>query len=219
MIDVPYAEQAERKQQLVEELIGNFGRVDPIIRMKNPDHYRNKVTSVFAPDKKGKPVCGIYKAGTHDVVPVKACLLEDLRADRIIQTVFALMESFKIRVYDEDRKTGFLRYVQVRTARSTKQVMVTLVTAESAFPVGKKFVNALLKRHPEITTVVQNINDKQTTMVLGDREKVLFGPGYIEDVLCKKRFRISSRSFYQVNSIQTEKLYKRCSAWSSIPKR
>ena len=207
MIDVPYAEQVERKQQLVEELIGNFGRVDPIIRMKNPDHYRNKVTSVFAPDKKGKPVCGIYKAGTHDVVPVKACLLEDLRADRIIQTVFALMESFKIRVYDEDRKTGFLRYVQVRTARSTRQVMVTLVTAESAFPVGKKFVNALLKRHPEITTVVQNINDKQTTMVLGDREKVLFGPGYIEDVLCKKRFRISSRSFYQVNSIQTEKLY------------
>ena len=207
MIDVPYAEQVEHKQQLVEELIGSFGRVDPIIRMKNPDHYRNKVTSVFAPDKKGKPVCGIYKAGTHDVVPVRACLLEDLRADRIIQTVFALMESFKIRVYDEDQKTGFLRYVQVRTARSTKQVMVTLVTAESAFPAGMKFVNALLKRHPDITTVVQNVNDKQTTMVLGDREKVLFGPGYIEDILCKKRFRISSRSFYQVNSIQTEKLY------------
>ena len=225
MIDVPYAEQAERKQQLVEELIGEFGRVDPIIRMKNPDHYRNKVTSVFAPDKKGKPVCGIYKAGTHEVVPVKSCMLEDLRADRIIQTVFALMESFKIRVYDEDRGTGFLmesfkirvydedrgtgflRYVQVRTARGTRQVMVTLVTAEAVFPPAKKFVNALIKRHPEITTVVQNINDKHTTMVLGDREKVLFGPGYIEDVLCKKRFRISSRSFYQVNSLQTEKLY------------
>ncbi len=207
MIDVPYAEQAEQKQQLVEELIGEFGRVDPIIRMKNPDHYRNKVTSVFAPDKKGKPVCGIYKAGTHEVVPVKSCLIEDLRADRIIQTIFDLAESFKIRVYDEDRRTGLLRYVQVRTARGTKQVMVTLVTADSVFPPAKKFVNALIKRHPEITTVVQNINDKQTTMVLGDREKVLFGPGYIEDVLCKKRFRISSRSFYQVNSLQTEKLY------------
>ena len=207
MIDVPYAEQAERKQQLVEELIGEFGRVDLIIRMKNPDHYRNKVTSVFAPDKKGKPVCGIYKAGTHEVVPVKSCLLEDLRADRIIQTIFDLAESFKIRVYDEDRRTGFLRYVQVRTARGTKQVMVTLVTADSVFPPAKKFVNALVKRHPEITTVVQNINDKQTTMVLGDKEKVLYGPGYIEDILCKKRFRISSRSFYQVNSLQTEKLY------------
>jgi 23S rRNA (uracil1939-C5)-methyltransferase len=207
MINVPYEEQTVRKQQRVEDLIGRFGRVDPIVRMKNPDHYRNKVTSVFAPDKKGKPVCGIYKAGTHEVVPVKACMLEDLRADRIIQTVFALLESFKIRVYDEDRRTGFLRYVQVRTVRGTRQVMVTLVTAEAVFPQAKKFVNALVKRHPEITTVVQNINDKQTTMVLGEKEKVLHGPGYIEDVLCKKRFRISSRSFYQVNSLQTEKLY------------
>ena len=207
MINVPYEEQVAKKQQRVEDLIGRYGRVDPIVRMKNPDHYRNKVTSVFAPDKKGKPVCGIYKAGTHEVVPVKACMLEDLRADRIIQTVFALMESFKIRVYDEDRRTGFLRYVQVRTARGTRQVMVTLVTAEAVFPQAKKFVNALVKRHPEITTVVQNINDKQTTMVLGEKEKVLHGPGYIEDVLCKKRFRISSRSFYQVNSLQTEKLY------------
>ena len=207
MIDVPYEQQTQEKQQLVENLIGPFGRVDPIIRMKNPDHYRNKVTSVFAPDRKGRPVCGIYKAGTHEVVPVKSCLLEDLRADRIIQTVFTLMESFKLRVYDEDRGTGLIRYVQVRTAHSTRQVMVTLVTGQTVFPPAKKFVNALLKRHPEITTVVQNINDKQTTMVLGDREKVLYGPGYIEDVLCKKRFRISSRSFYQVNSLQTEKLY------------
>ena len=207
MIDVPYEEQLQKKQQLVEDLIGSFGRVDPIIRMKNPDHYRNKVTSVFAPDKKGRPVCGIYKAGTHEVVPVKSCMLEDLQADRIVQTIFALMESFKIRVYDEDRHTGLFRYIQIRTARSTKQVMVTIVTGPSVFSSAKNFVNALLKRHPEITTVVQNINDKQTTMVLGDREKVLFGPGYIEDVLCKKRFRISSRSFYQVNSLQTEKLY------------
>ena len=207
MIDVPYEEQLQKKQQLVEDLIGSFGRVDPIIRMKNPDHYRNKVTSVFAPDKKGRPVCGIYKAGTHEVVPVKSCMLEDLQADRIVQTIFTLMESFKIRVYDEDRQTGLFRYVQIRTARSTKQVMVTIVTGQSVFPSAKNFVNALLKRHPEITTVVQNINDKQTTMVLGDREKVLFGPGFIEDVLCKKRFRISSRSFYQVNSLQTEKLY------------
>ena len=207
MIDVPYEEQTAKKQQLVEELIGDLGRVDQIIRMKNPDHYRNKVTSVFAPDRKGKPVCGIYKAGTHEVVPVKSCLLEDTRADRIIQTVFALAESFKIRVFDEDRGTGLLRYVQVRTARGTRQVMVTLVTADAVFPPAKKFVNALIKRHPEITTVIQNINDKQTTMVLGEREKVLYGPGYIEDILCKKRFRISSRSFYQVNSLQTEKLY------------
>ena len=174
------------------------GGADRGIRPSGPDH----------PHEESRP---LQKQGDERFCPgqkgVKSCLLEDLRADRIIQTIFDLAESFKIRVYDEDRRTGLLRYVQVRTARGTKQVMVTLVTADSVFPPAKKFVNALIKRHPEITTVVQNINDKQTTMVLGDKEKVLFGPGYIEDVLCKKRFRISSRSFYQVNSLQTEKLY------------
>lgn len=207
MIDIPYAEQLEGKQKQVEELIGQYGKVDPILKMKNPDHYRYKVTSVFGRDRKGKPVCGIYRAGTHEVVPVKACRLEDLRADRIVQTIYSLIASFKIRIYDEDEGTGLLRYVQVRTTRATRQIMVTLVTAGPVIPSGKKFVNAILHRHPEITTIIQNINDKQTTMVLGDREKILFGPGYIEDVLCGKRFRLSSRSFYQVNPLQTEKLY------------
>ena len=149
MIDVPYERQTQEKQQFVEDLIGTFGRVDPIIRMKNPDHYRNKVTSVFAPDKKGHPVCGIYKAGTHEVVPVKSCLLEDLRADRIIQTVISLMESFKLRVYDEDRGTGLIRYVQVRTAHSTRQVMVTLVTGQAVFPpaCGIPYHTAASARH------------------------------------------------------------------------
>jgi 23S rRNA (uracil1939-C5)-methyltransferase len=85
--------------------------------------------------------------------------------------------------------------------------MVTIVTAETMFPSRNNFVKTLLKAHPEITTIVQNINDKETTMVLGSRENVLFGKGCIEDELCGKRFRISSRSFYQVNSLQTEKLY------------
>lgn len=207
MIDVPYAEQTAQKQRRVEELVGRYGRVDPIIRMKNPNHYRNKVTSIFAYDRKGRPVCGIYRAGTHEVVPVRECLLEDLRADRIIQSIYALLPSFKIQPYDEDSGFGLLRYVQVRCARSTKQVMVTLVTAEPMIPSARKFVKALLKKHPEITTIVQNINDEKTTMVLGEREKVLYGPGFIEDLLCGKKFRLSSRSFYQVNSIQTEKLY------------
>ena len=175
--------------------------------MKNPDHYRNKVTSVFAPDRKGKPVCGIYREGTHEVIPVKECLLEDLRADRIIQSVYSLLPSFKIRVYDEDRGIGLLKFVQVRTAHVTRQIMVTLVVTSPVFPSRNNFVKALRKLHPEITTIVMNINDKHTTMVLGKREQVLFGKGYIEDQLCGKTFRISSQSFYQVNSIQTEKLY------------
>ncbi len=207
MINTPYEEQLRRKQERLEELLGDYGRVDQIIKMKNPNHYRNKVTSVFASDCAGKPVCGIYKFGTHEVVPVKKCMLEDLGADRIIQTIYGMLNSYKIKVYDEDRGTGLLRYVQVRFAHATKQMMVTLVMASPVFPQARYFVKELLEKHPEITTIVMNINDKDTTMVLGDREKILYGDGYIEDVLCGKRFRLSSRSFYQVNSLQTEKLY------------
>ena len=207
MIDVPYEEQLLQKQALVEELIGEFGPVEQIIRMKNPDHYRTKVTSVFARDRRGRDVAGIYRKGSHEVVPVTRCLLQDTRADRIIHTIFGMLPAYRIRAYSEEDGSGFLRYVQIRTARATRQVMVTLVTTDPVLPHAPAFLAELTKKHPEITTVVMNINDRDTTMVLGTREKVLFGPGYIEDELCGKRFRISSRSFYQVNSLQTEKLY------------
>lgn len=207
MIDVPYEEQILGKQKILDELIGEYVTPDPFIRMKAPDHYRHKVTSVFAPDKKGKPVCGIYREGTHEVVPVKACLIEHMQADRIVQTIYKLLADFRIRVYDEDMDRGLLRYVQIRAARATKEIMVTLVLTDPVLPSRNTFVKKLVKLHPEITTIVINVNDRNTTMVLGNRETVIYGKGYIEDMLCGKRFRISSRSFYQVNPLMTEKLY------------
>lgn len=95
----------------------------------------------------------------------------------------------------------------MRRGFATGQVMVVLVTASPVFPSKNNFVKALRQKHPEITTIIQNLNDRETSMVLGDREKVLYGKGYIEDVLCGCTFRISSKSFYQVNPVQTEKLY------------
>ncbi|MDO5477035.1 MAG: 23S rRNA (uracil(1939)-C(5))-methyltransferase RlmD [Eubacteriales bacterium] len=207
MIDVPYDDQIRGKWETLEGLIGDYVLPDPFIRMKAPDHYRHKVTSVFAPDRKGRPVCGIYREGTHEVIPVKSCLIEHIQADRIIQTIYSLLPSFRIHVYDEDMDMGLLRYVQVRAARATKEIMVTLVLTDPVLPSRNTFVRELTKRHPEITTIVVNVNDRNTTMVLGNRETVIYGKGYIEDVLCGKRFRISSRSFYQVNPLMTEKLY------------
>jgi 23S rRNA (uracil1939-C5)-methyltransferase len=207
LLHLPYEEQLKKKQERIDALLADLCVPEPVLKMKNPDHYRAKVTSVFSYDRKGRPVCGIYREGSHEVVPVKTCMLEDLRADRIVQTVFELLPSFRIRVYDEDLGTGLLRYVQVRTARKTGQIMVTLVTADPIFPSRNNFVKALRKQHPEITTIVQNINPEKTTMVLGERERVLFGKGYIEEEVCGCRFRLSSRSFFQVNPIQTEKLY------------
>ena len=207
MIDTPYEEQIAGKQRLVEEHIGRFCGVDPIIRMKNPDHYRNKVTAAFAPGRGGQVVCGTFRRGTRDVVSVNNCLIENTSASRIIRTIRELMPAFRLRPYSEDLGTGTLRYVQVRTARATGQVMVTLVTADALIPARGRFIGALRERHPEITTIVQNINDRADSLVLAEREKTLFGPGYIEDILCGRRFRISSTAFYQVNPIQTEKLY------------
>lgn len=208
MIDTPMEEQLRAKQLLLEECIGEFGPVEPVIRMKNPGRYRNKVTSIFGLDRKGRPVCGVYRQHSHEIVPVTDCLIENKRAGVIVQTIYSMLPSFKIRVYDEKTGFGLLRAVQIRTARTTGQIMVTIVTNGPAFPSKNHFVQALLQKHPEITTIVQNINSRATTMVLGTTEKIIYGPGYIEDELCGKRFRISSRAFYQVNSLQTEKLYR-----------
>ncbi len=138
---------------------------------------------------------------------MKNCLIENRQADAIVQTVYELLPSFKLKVYDPDTGYGILRAVQVRTAHATGEILLTLVTAGPLFPSRSNLVKALVQRHPEITSIVQNIKDNDSSMVLGNREKVLYGKGFIEDVLLGRRFRISSRSFYQVNSIQTEKLY------------
>ena len=191
----------------MEELLGGVCPVRPIIGMEEPYHYRNKVHAVFGLDRKNNPISGIYKEGTHRILPVDSCLIEDQKADEIIVTIRSMLRSFKIRVFDEDTGYGLLRHVLIRRGFTTGEILVVLVTASPVFPSKNNFVKALREKHPEITTIVQNINGRNTSMVLGDKEHVLYGKGYIEDELCGLRFRISSRSFYQINSVQTEKLY------------
>lgn len=205
-LDLPYEEQLKRKQTQIQKLLGKFCKVYPIRGMDNPDHYRHKVHAVFG-HRKGEPVSGVYKAGTHILVPVEKCLIEDEKADEIIGTIRGMIKSFKIRTFNEDSGYGLLRHVLIRRGFATGEIMVVLVTASPVFPSKNNFVKALRQKHPEITTIVQNINGRGTSMVLGDKEHALYGKGYIEDVLCGCRFRISSKSFYQVNPVQTERLY------------
>ena len=206
MLDMPYEKQLEKKQKEVEALLKGFCKVHKIIGMEEPYHYRNKVHAAVGL-RKGEVISGVYKEGTHQIVPVELCRIEDKKADEIIGTIRGMLKSFKIRTYDEDTGYGLLRHVMVRRGFATGQVMVVLVTVSPVFPSRNNFVRALREKHPEITTIIQNLNDRDTSMVLGDKEKVLYGKGYIEDVLCGCTFRISSRSFYQVNPVQTEKLY------------
>ena len=206
-LDMPYEKQLEHKKKEVSDLLRPFCKVEEIIGMDDPFHYRNKVHAVMARDRKGHIISGVYKEGTHTVLPVETCLIENKKADEIIGTIRELLPSFKMKVFDEDTGYGFLRHVLVRTAHATGEIMVVLITASPVFPSKNNFVKALRKIHPEITTVVQNVNGRDTSMVLGEKEHVLYGPGFIVDVLCGKKFRISSKSFYQINPVQTEKLY------------
>ena len=205
---VPYEEQLAIKQKTVRTLLGGFGKVEPILAAEHPEYYRNKVHGVFGRDRKGNVYTGIYEENSHRIVPVRGCMIEDQKATAILQTLSEMARQFKIHIYDEDRGTGLLRHALIRTAASTGEIMVVLVITDPIFPSKNNFVKELRRRHPEVTTVVLNINDRPTSMVLGERNIVLYGKGFIEDVLCGLRFRLSPSAFYQVNSEQTAVLYK-----------
>lgn len=212
----PYERQLALKFEALNRQLCRFGRVEAIIGMENPYHYRNKVNAAFQHKKNGEIISGVYEEGTHHVLQVSDCLIEDSQAQEIIASVRTLLKSFKITIYNEDSGYGLLRHVMVRTGHVTGEVMVVLVTSSPIFPSKKNFAKALLKLHPAITTIVQNINEKRTSMVLGDRNVTIYGKGYIEDMLCEKRFRISPTSFYQVNSVQTEYLYRKALEFANL---
>ena len=206
LLNLTYEEQLSHKQARLIALLGKYCHVDEIVGMDEPYHYRNKVQAAFCA-KNGKITSGVYQSATRRVVEVDSCLINDETADKIILTVRELCPRFKIKPYDLRNDRGYLRHVLVRRAFATGEVMCVLVTAPGVFPSARSFVNELLRRHPDIKTVVHCINNTDTGLFLGNNATVLYGDGYITDVLCGLKFRISARSFYQINPIQTEKLY------------
>ncbi len=215
--NLSYERQLQWKQARCQKLLGSFGKVRPIIGMEHPWHYRNKVQAAFAWDKRRcRAISGVYQSSTHRVVPVDSCQIEDEKADEIICTLRGMLKGFKLTPYDENTGRGFLRHVLVKRGFGTGEIMVVLVTGTPVFPAKKHFLAELLKRHPEITTVIQNINDMRTSLVLGRQEKVLYGPGFIVDELCGCRFRISAKSFYQINPLQTQTLYQQAIEFAGL---
>ena len=215
--NLDYERQLEWKQSRCQKLLGGFCKIEPILGMESPYHYRNKVQAAFAFDKKHrKLISGVYQSSTHRIVPVDSCMTEDEKADEIIVSIRRLLRDFKLTAYDENTGRGFLRHVLVKRGFQTNEIMVVLVTGTPIFTAKNNFVRELLKLHPEITTVVQNINGKRTSMVLGEQEKPLYGTGYITDILCGCRFRISAKSFYQINPLQTEVLYDKAMEFAEL---
>ena len=207
LLALPYREQLAKKQARLQELLGGFAPVKAVQGMAEPFHYRNKAIASFAMQR-GKLVCGLYAEGTHTVLPGSDCLLQEEILNQTLSAVLDAARACRWTAYDEDRGTGLLRHVVLRSSGNDK-VLVTLVTPGAELPGSKNFCAALRKKAPWVVSIVQNVNPTRSSAVLGNREKTLYGAGFVLDTLCGLQFAISSRSFYQVNRAQTEVLYKK----------
>ena len=219
LLNVKYSDQLALKQKNMEKLLSGFAKVEPVIGMEDPLYYRNKVHHSFGYGKKGGVISGSYAANSHRILTTEECFLEDSICQEIIRSIRELAESFGIEIFNEDRGRGILRHALIRRGFTSKEVMVVLVTGSDFFPSRSNFAKELVRRHPEITTVVQNINGKKTGMVLGEMNRTIYGPGFIRDTICGLTFRISPTSFYQVNPVQTEVLYRKAVEFAELSGR
>lgn len=198
--------QTKKKQEYIERLFpGN--KVAPMMEMEDPYFYRNKVLRTFKSVGKTRFVSGIYEKGSHWVIPIDQCLIEDEGAKAIQRTIYSLAKQFKWEIYDEDTGRGLLRHALVRIGKASGEVSVTMVIKGDLLPRQDEFLKSLIRRHPAIKSVYLNPNKRKTKVVIEGRLHQIYGKGPITDRLLGLDILISGDSFYQVNHSQAEKLY------------
>lgn len=221
LMHMDYASQLELKRQRVKECLEKIGsihvEVDEVVSMNVPYFYRNKIQMPIKMVK-GKILSGFYKAQTHDIVPIDTCYIENKDADHILLTIKKLMKKYRVLPYDEDKRIGIIRHVLIRHSRLNNDNMVVLVCNADSFPGRKDFIKELKKEEPSISTIVQNVNKRDTNVILGEKEYLLYGKGFIIDDIDGIKFKISPKSFFQVNIEQTEKLYSLAVSKADISK-
>lgn len=210
-----YEKQLEQKQKKVWEnlhRIGGFSEeqlakvFEPVVGMEEPFRYRNKAQFPVGSDKNGRVVAGFYAARSHRLIPVDDCLLGVKENEVILKIVREYMEGCSVKPYDEQTGGGLVRHVLIRKGFSSGEIMVCLIINGTSLP-NADLLCTRLRAIPGMTSITININRKNTNVILGEETKVLWGKGYITDSIDDISFEISSRSFYQVNPVQTEKLY------------
>ncbi|MDD3171709.1 MAG: 23S rRNA (uracil(1939)-C(5))-methyltransferase RlmD [Bacilli bacterium] len=218
LLHLSYNDQIEFKRELVESYFKNAGlpsKIDEIISAEKLVEYRNKMQVAYK-YREGKVVCGFYEEESHRIIQLTNCLVQSPKQNEIVKYIQVLMGQMKIAPYNEDKRTGVIRFVLVREARFTKEVMVIIVTNSEMFPGRNDFIKRLKAKFDYITTIIQNVNSRKTSIILGDEERILFGKGYIEDYLCGIKFKISSKTFFQTNPYQTEKLYNKVVEYAAL---
>ena len=207
-----YDAQLAYKEQQVKsayERIGHFedAEIRPVLGMENPWEYRNKA-QIPVREINGQLETGFFRRNSHDLVPVENFFIQHKEIDEAILIVRDILRRFHVPAYNEKNHTGIIRHVVVRRGHYSGQVMVTLVTNKRKMPNEEIIVDAIAEEVPNIASIVQNVQTKRTNVILGRQSLVLWGQPYIEDSMLGLTFRISSKSFYQVNTPQAEVLYK-----------
>lgn len=206
-----YEETLKIKRDIVQNLINKSLEQKVTVRetigMEKPFFYRNKAQYPVSYNKNGEIVTGIYAARTHEIVPIESCAIQMPISQEISKFIIRFMKENKILAYNEKERIGAIRHIVVKVGIYTNEIMCILVTNEKKIPHEKELVEELRNNFPNITTIVKNINQKDTNVIMGKENQILYGTGYIKDKLGNFIFNISAQSFYQINPIQTEKLY------------
>lgn len=215
-----YEGQLKWKQNMVANVMKRLGKIDapvlPVKGMEEPWHYRNKSQIPFAQNEAGQMVAGFYKTKSHSIVDMERCLIQTGEADVVMADLKRELEILGVRPYDEKSHQGMLRHVVVRKGRATGEVMVVLVTKSKKFPQASAAIEKIRAHIPNVTSIVQNVNGEKTNVIFGNDTFTLWGKDTIEDTIGNVRFEISARSFYQVNPVQTEVLYKQALDYAQL---
>ncbi len=219
---IKYEETLKIKQDMVQNLVdknlSNKIKVNNVIGMENPYYYRNKLQYPVGKNKDGVPVMGVFANRTHEIIPVEECLIQNREAEKLAKEVFDFVKKNDISIYNENTGKGAIRHIIVKIGIKTNELMCIVVTNEEDIKFEKDLVKVIVDKNPNVKTVIKNINSKNTNVILGDKNIVLYGDGYIYDKLGEYTFKISTRSFYQTNPIQTEKLYNKAIEYAKLTK-
>ena len=176
--------------------------------MDNPYYYRNKAQYPIGKDKNGKPIMGVFAKRTHDIIPFETCYIQNQEAEKVAKFIFELIVKYKIEIYDEKTGRGLIRHIATKIGIKTNQIMCIIVINGENIPHENELVDEIVTKFPNVKTIVKNINKNNTNVIFGEKNVPLYGDGFIEDKMGNLTFRISPLSFYQINSLQAENLYK-----------
>ncbi|WP_430510476.1 23S rRNA (uracil(1939)-C(5))-methyltransferase RlmD [Gottfriedia solisilvae] len=217
---ISYEGQLDAKYKQVTEVMKRIGKLEdvvihPVLGMENPWSYRNKA-QVPVGELEGGLVVGFYQKRSHEIIPMNECFIQGKENDEMIQDVKDICDELKIEPYNEQTHKGILRHIMARYGHFTNESMLVLVTNKVNFPKKEELVSKIVEKYPNITSIIQNVNNEKTNVILGNQTFVLFGSETIKDKIGDITFEISARSFYQVNPTQTKVLYDKALEYANL---